>query len=391
MPRFAAAVALAVLAEIGHSMPTSPLGLQMGVSTRHDHSFEAFEHKHNRQYATESERSVRRSIFEARVRDIEAHNAQLGTYKRAVNHFADRHTHELPKGLNKPLLFQSRRALPTPNFIAHADPHNLLQGLPTDVDWRRENKVTPVKDQGDCGSCWSFASTETVESHWAIKTGNLIELSEQFILDCVPNPNQCGGTGGCDGGTGELAYDKLRALGGIPSEWTYPYVSGGGNASTCHGAPLPPGGPHTGAVGAAANVTGHVSIDTNDYAKVMYALANIGPLAISVATDGWDDYQSGIFDGGNQTYPDLDHMVQLVGYGKDKQTGKNYWLVRNSWTSLWGEDGYIRLARPADGEPASCGLDITPLDGNGCIGGAPNVTVCGQGGLLFDAVYPLVL
>ena len=100
--------------------------------------------------------------------------------------------------------------------------------------------MTPVKNQGSCGSCWSFASAEAVESRWFLKTGELQELSEQFILDCTPNPHDCGGSGGCGGGTAKLAYERLAALGGLPSEWTYPYLSVGGSAGRCRGLPLSP-------------------------------------------------------------------------------------------------------------------------------------------------------
>ena len=90
------------------------------------------------------------------------------------------------------------------------------------------------------------------------------------------------------------------------------------------------------------------------------------------------DYEEGIFTGGNSTNPDLDHLVQLVGYGEDN--GQQYWQIRNSWTPLWGDHGYIRLLRTTN-----CGIDVTPLDGNGCAGGPPTVKVCGQNGMLFDA------
>lgn len=165
------------------------------------------------------------------------------------------------KGLDKRMLFDRDTADPVP---VPTTPH------PTELDWRAKGVVTPVKNQGECGSCWTFASTETIvtflilrapatatvtnylqtscylfflsaqESHAAIATGRLEELSEQFILDCTPNPKQCGGTGGCAGGTAELAYARLKTLGGIPSEWTYPYTSGTGVAGRCHGLPLVP-------------------------------------------------------------------------------------------------------------------------------------------------------
>ena len=159
-----------------------------------------------------------------------------------------------------------------------------------------------MKNQGNCGSCWAFASVETLESHWAIKTGILQELSEQFVLDCTPNPDQCGGTGGCNGGTASLAYDRLIEIGGIPSEWTYPYLSVLGDPGECHGLPLPPAKPHSGVVSAAATITGYRSTVPNSYADMMYTLATVGPLVISVDAEGWHDYSSGVFDGEIRLY-----------------------------------------------------------------------------------------
>jgi cathepsin L len=231
-------------------------------------------------------------------------------------------------------------------------------------------------------------SAETIESHWYLKTGELQELSEQFILDCTPNPHACGGTGGCSGGTAALAYARLKALGGIPSEWTYPYMSILGKNGTCHGLPLPAAieSPHSGKVGKAANVSGHVSLPTNSYDAMMDAISSKGPLAVSVDAGAWHDYEEGIFSGGNATNPTLDHLVQLVGYGETPQ-GQQYFLVRNSWTPLWGEAGYIRLHRSST---PTCGIDLNPGDGDGCKGGPPTVKVCGQSGILYDGVYPLV-
>ena len=100
----------------------------------------------------------------------------------------------------------------------------------------------------------------------------------------------------------------------------------------------------------------------------------------------WDLPQA-LLNSGNATNPTLDHLVQLVGYGNED--GHDYWIVRNSWTPLWGEDGFIRLAKFGEGKEP-CGIDINPLDGNGCKGGPPTVKVCGQNGMLFDGVYPLV-
>lgn len=339
------------------------------------------------------EKIERESIFRERLTTILKHNADPShSWKRGVNHLTDRKIAELKmlRGGDGSRIHHERSIM---GSSAHSKRSlKSLQDLPASKDWRNYNggsAITPVKNQGECGSCWAFASTETIESHWFLKTGKMQELAEQFILDCTPNPNECGGKGGCQGGTAALAFDRLKVLGGIPSEWTYPYVSGTGNASVCHGLPLRPEQPHHGGVMAAANVTGRVSLPTNSYSDMLHAVATVGPLTVTVDAGAWHDYESGVFTGGNHTNPDLDHLVQLIGYGTDANGG-DYWTIRNSWTPLWGEDGFIRLARHGASGTIPCGMDITPLDGDGCKGGPQEVKVCGQSGVLYDGAYPLV-
>jgi cathepsin L len=352
------------------------------------YSFEQYVAEFEKDYSP-AEKVTREKIFDERLAVIRAHNDDaVQTWKRGVNPLTDRTAAELAelKGLDKAMLHSGKAGLSAQQPRAMES----IKDLPASIDWRSHNgasAVTPVKNQGACGSCWSFASAETLESHWFLKTGQMQELSEQFILDCTPNPGHCGGDGGCAGGTAKLAYDRLAVLGGCPGEYTYPYVSGTGVAGTCHGLPLPPPAPHSGKPMKAANVTGHISLPTNSYADIMNAVGTAGPLAVTVDAGAWHDYESGVFAGGNHTNPDLDHLVQMVGYGTDKATGQDFFLIRNSWTPLWGEDGYIRLARSAT---PSCGTDLTPLDGDGCTGGPATVKVCGQSGILYDAAYPLV-
>jgi len=246
------------------------------------------------------------------------------------------------------------------------------------IDWRSFGIITPVKDQGRCGSCWSFAAAETIESYYALKhPGKLPVLSEQQILDCTPNPLQCGGTGGCGGATVELAYQQIQSMGGLSSEWTYPYMSYFGDNGACNTSlrfkPV-------------AKIAGYVNLPSNLAPPIMQHLLTKGPLAISVDASTWGHYEIGVYDGCNQTNPDLDHAVQLVGLGTDPQQG-DYWLIRNSWTPLWGENGYIRIRRTAT---RRCGVDLTPLDGDGCVNGSKTEFVCGTCGVLYDAVYPLV-
>jgi cathepsin L len=231
---------------------------------------------------------------------------------------------------------------------------------------------------GQCGSCWSFAAAESIESYWALATGELEVLSEQHILSCVPNPNDCGGSGGCNGGTAELAFTTLVES-GIASEWKYPYLSWYGKNSECHYTEEKVGPP-------AAKLSGYHGIRPNDYDAVLNALAYVGPLAVNVDASNWHFYESGIYDGCNTTNPDVDHVVQLVGYGIT-QSGIKYWTMRNSWTPAYGENGYIRVLRD---NPPVCGTDIVPQDGIVCDGGPANVTVCGMCGVIYDASFPIV-
>jgi len=236
-----------------------------------------------------------------------------------------------------------------------------------------------VKDQGNCGSCWSFASAEVIESYYALLTGDLSDLSEQQILDCTPNPDQCGGTGSCGGGTAQLAFARIMKMGGLATEWTYPYISYSGASQKCQfNSATPP----------FANISEFFTLPQNKYMPLLEHVSTTGPIALSVAASSWSPYESGVFDGCNQTNPDIDHAVVLEGYGVDEKFGP-YWLVRNSWSSKWGDKGYIKLRRTAN-EEMRCGEDLTPRDGDGCKDGPPEVKVCGTCGILYDNCYPVV-
>lgn len=336
------------------------------------YTFSHFKSEFRRDYATKEEHETRRQIFEAKLKNIKEHNKKNTTWKMGVNHFTDRTDDEFRAhlGLKKSLLHATKHKA-SPRLHAHKSHVDVSHLEGTNVDWRSKNIVSAVKDQGQCGSCWTFATAESVESAWAMATGKLVDLSEQQILDCTANPNDCGGSGGCGGGTAELALDQIIKTGGLATEWTYPYQSYSGTNETCKtSTPF-------------AKVQKYVVLKSNDYADVLNAIATVGPLAISVDASAWSQYESGIFDGCNYVNPDLDHAVQLVGFGTDPKLG-DYWLVRNSWSPNWGEEGYIRLRRNSN---PPCGTDITPLDGDGCTGGPPQVKVCGECGILYDTLY----
>jgi len=343
------------------------------------YSFEQYVVDHGKAYEGQ-EFEIRKALFEKRMQEVQTHNSNPNlTWKQGINHMSDWTAEEYNsiKGYDKVTAhkLRSKRAqvLGTPSS-------NIA--LPLAVDWRSRGVVSSVKDQGRCGSCWTFAAAQTLESHYALAHGYLGELSMQHILDCTPNPDKCGGTGGCDGGTVELAYQTLmdNGVGGLATEWTYPYRSYYAANFTC--------GFNKSRTPVAAEVASYVTLPTNTYKPLLAAVATKGPIAISVDASSWKAYESGVFNGCNQTNPDIDHAVQLVGYGTDPKLG-DYWLVRNSWGPKWGEAGYIRLKRSA-GEEKLCGTDLTPRDGDGCQDGPPQQTVCGTCGILFDSAYPVV-
>ncbi|KAA0160686.1 hypothetical protein FNF28_05385 [Cafeteria roenbergensis] len=202
--------------------------------------------------------------------------------------------------------------------------------------------------------------------------GVLAELSPQQLVSCVPNPHHCGGDGGCAGSTAELAYDYVKKA-GIASAYSFPYTSWPGDSNgDCDVKPASRSK-------AFANVSGYQALAVNDEASLLEALVAHGPISVSVAASPWSFYESGVFDGcalqGSGT--DVNHAVVLVGYDEESL------IIRNSWTPLWGEDGYIRLKRTT-----SCGIDTTPEHGSRCDGGPTTVKVCGMCGVLSESSYP---
>jgi len=231
-----------------------------------------------------------------------------------------------------------------------------------------------VRQQGSCGSCWAISAAEAVESRLPAQT----KVAAQALVDCVPNPQHCGGSGGCDGATGELAYTFMRDH-GIPLENNYAYTAETGSC---------PMNPLTGPFPAEkrARVSGWTALPSNKAEPLMQALYNEGPVVVAVDANQWFDYSQGVFDS-CQKDATLGHAVLAKGYGGEGDA--MYWRIQNSWGASWGEQGHIRLhRRPPAEEEAYCGQDKKPSEGLGCDGGPAEVTVCGQCGILFDPIYP---
>lgn len=193
------------------------------------------------------------------------------------------------------------------------------------------------------GSCWAFATAAVLESQVALKSGLLFDFSPQQIAMCSPNPDNCGGSGGCYGATSEIAFDYLVES-GVMEEYVMGYNAYFGENVACG---------VTDEMIPKATITGFTHLPTNNYTALMNSVAQVGPISISVDADAFHSYESGIFDGCNQEQPNINHAVTLVGYGEEQ--GEKYWLVRNSWSASYGEAGYIRVKRTDEDDEVGSG------------------------------------
>merc|ERR1711874_281997 len=311
---------------------------------------------------------------------IEQHNSEGHGWLMGVTKFADISKEEFIDTYASGRL--NSRALVNTNFTLGAPRRDIrLEDLPESVDWREQGVISSVRDQGMCGSCWAFAPTSAMASYAKIgdMDHGLLELSPQHIVSCAPNPLKCGGTGGCSGSIEPLAY-TYASLFGVVTEDEYPYESDyGQNDDVCKFDATQ--------TDVSVMTMGWQTLPHNDMLAVMDHLANKGPLSASVAASSWGLYFGGVFDGCDYDQDIVvNHAVLLVGYGSDATDG-DYWLIKNSWGTGWGEAGYIKLKR--NSEP-KCGTDYSPLDGSGCVdGGVESVHVCGTCAVLSDNSYPL--
>jgi len=211
------------------------------------------------------------------------------------------------------------------------------------LDWRDEGMVSPVKDQGQCGSCWAFSVVGNIESANAMKNGKIVQFSEQQLVSCDDNGDE-----GCNGGLEENAYNYIIQAGGLETEDDYPYSSDEGDDGTCEFDDSK----------IAVSIKSFVTI-SQDEDEIADSLKKYGPLSIAInASDSLMSYTGGVVDlDEDECSPQaLDHAVLLVGYGTDDD-GTDYWIIKNSWNTNWGEDGYFRFARGK----GVCGMNLDVL------------------------------
>ncbi|XP_064645191.1 procathepsin L-like [Lineus longissimus] len=299
-----------------------------------DDDWEAFKTTYSKKYTSGAEENVRQVVWRQNLKEIERHNleADLGqhTFWMGLNEYSDWTTEEYKKYLNGFKGLSGAFPNNTKHFV------NPGTAAPATVDWRSQGYVTPIKNQGQCGSCWAFSTTGTLEGQHFKKTGRLVSLSEQNLVDCAW-PEGCAGCNGC---WQRYAMEYIKTNPGVDTETCYPYHAKNGN---CHFNPQCVG----------AELTGYVAIRQNDENDLKSATASIGPIAISIdaSHSSFQQYRSGVYYESQCSSKSLDHAVLVVGYGTDN--GSDYWLVKNSWGTTWGDNGYIKMARNRDN---NCGV-----------------------------------
>ncbi|XP_021827976.1 cysteine protease RD19A [Prunus avium] len=305
-----------------------------------EHHFSLFKHQFGKSYASQEEHDYRFEVFKANLRRAARHQRLDPSAQHGVTQFSDMTPAEFRKsqlglrGLKLPADATKAPILPTEN-------------LPEDFDWRDRGAVTAVKNQGSCGSCWSFSTTGALEGAHFLATGELVSLSEQQLVDCDHecDPEEAGSCdSGCNGGLMNSAFEYTLKAGGLMKEEEYPYT--GTDRGTCKFDKSK----------IAAKVA-NFSVVSLDEEQIAANLVKNGPLAVAINAVFMQTYVGGV----SCPYicsKRLDHGVLLVGYGAAgyspiRMKEKPYWIIKNSWGENWGEKGFYKICNGRN----ICGVD----------------------------------
>jgi cathepsin F len=295
--------------------------------------FEEFESHFARTYQSFEERAKRKLIFLenlAQIAILQAAEPPDGATFSHLTPFADRTQEEFSR-------LNGLTGAESPPSSANAETDFSGADLPKDWDWREHGAVNPVKNQGDeCGSCWAFSTAANLEGAYFVKTGKLVSLSEQELLDCSAR------NGGCQGGLPAWAMAEMAAnQTGLQLESSYPYTTGDRFNETCQAKKSQE----------KVFINGYLNISSND-TQIAEALVKYGPLSTGMDAIGTQFYKSGVISGW-LCKQQLNHAVTMVGYGKNWY-GTDYWTIKNSYGATWGEEGYFRIKRGAN----TCGIEM---------------------------------
>ncbi|XP_066393819.1 senescence-specific cysteine protease SAG12-like [Miscanthus floridulus] len=328
--------------------------------------FQRWKAAYNKSYATVAEERRRFRVYARNMAYIEATNAKAEaaglTYELGETAYTDLTNQEFMAMYTAPAPAQlpadddeddqaviTTRAGPV-DAVGRGAPGqlpvyvNLSTAAPASVDWRASGAVTPVKNQGRCGSCWAFSTVAVVEGIYQIRTGKLVSLSEQELVDCDTLD------AGCDGGISYRALRWITSNGGLTTEDDYPYT---GTTDACNRAKLS----HN-----TVSIAGLRRVATRSEASLANAVAG-QPVAVSIEAggDNFQHYKKGVYNGPCGT--NLNHGVTVVGYGQEVAGagGDKYWIIKNSWGESWGDGGYIRMRKDVAGKlEGLCGIAIRP-------------------------------
>ena len=274
----------------------------------------------------------RLSVFTRNNEHINYHNSNLtNTYTLGWNNFTDITIDEFKTSR---LGFQMN-VYPRP-CVGYC--HNSTNTIPDAIDWRASGAVTNVKNQGSCGSCWAFSAIGAIEGQNALRTGNLTSLSEQNLVDCVSSTKyDCYG---CEGGWPDKAMDYVINNHGLDKESSYPYL--GVDESCVYNKS-----------NSGANISHVVQVEYGNMKALYNAIGTVGPISVAIdAEDDFQFYKSGIFSSNTCSKTQLDHAVLAVGYGFTPKNEK-FIIIKNSWGTDWGMDGYIYFSGDIDN---MCGI-----------------------------------
>jgi cathepsin L len=283
--------------------------------------FDMFKLKYNKAYGTPQEEERRFQIFADKLKFVNNWDAEARGFSVAINKFADLTNQEFVSfynGLNITKYYDA--------VIEKVEPSRVQGDI---VNWVEKGAVTGVKNQGQCGSCWSFSATGSVEGAHFLKTNSLVSLSEQDLVDC----STAEGNEGCNGGLMDDAFQYIIDNKGIDTEASYPYRATGPN--TCQF--------KANSIG--ATISSFVDVTSGSEADLMTAVEKIGPVSVAIdaSHDSFQMYSSGVYYEPACSPNQLDHGVLAVGYGTSGSS--DYWLVKNSWGTDWGMQGYIQMSR----------------------------------------------
>jgi len=292
-------------------------------------TFEEFKSKYNKNYDSEMEEAYREQRWYLTKKMITGHNEEydngVHTYRLGENHLADMTTEEIMHLMNG-FEFNSTGIHDGDREVSEQE----LRDLPATVDWRDKGYVTHVKDQKHCGSCWAFSATGSMEGQNFKKTGKLVSLSEQNLVDC----SEAEGNHGCFGGIMDKAFEYVIKNNGVDTESSYPYEAVNGKECKYNKTNI------------GATISSYHDIPQNSEADLQKAVATIGPISVAIdaSQPTFHFYKEGIYHDKKCSSTHLDHGVLVVGYGAE-ENGKSYWLVKNSWNTSWGMKGYIKMAK----------------------------------------------